>query len=279
MHRVGSPGVSEPEPVLLVESRDRVRIVRLNRPEALNAANPELHRRLAEVWVELEEDRGCAAVVVTGNGRAFCGGGDMNLLKLMNEDEGVRREILREARQIVERLIRFPFPVIAAVNGPAVGLGCSIAGLSDVVLIEESAYLADPHVSVGLVAADGGALTWPSMTSLLRAKEYLFTGDRIPAREAVEYGLANRVVPDGSSLHEALSLAERISRQPAQALIDTKRALNKHLERSMHDILDFALAAESISSASAPHREIVDRFLEKADASPSQPSSPGPKAQ
>jgi enoyl-CoA hydratase len=112
------------------------------------------------------------------------------------------------------------------------------------------------------------------MTSLLRAKEYLFTGDRISAKDAVEFGLANRVVPDGSSLDEALSLAERIARQPAQALIDTKRALNKHLERSMHDILDFALAAESISSASAPHRQIVDRFLQKAaSAAPSATSA------
>jgi enoyl-CoA hydratase len=266
--------VSEPDSVLLVESRDRVRIVRLNRPEALNAANPELHRRLAEVWGELEGDPDCSVVVITGSGRAFCGGGDMTLLKRMNEDDAIRAAILREARQIVERLIRFPFPVIAAVNGPAVGLGCSIAGLSDLVLIEESAYLADPHVSVGLVAADGGVLTWPSMTSLLRAKEYLFTGDRIPAREAVELGLANRVVPDGSSLDEALSLAERISRQPAQALIDTKRALNKPLERAMLDVLDFALAAESISSASAQHRRIVDRFLEKAASNPSPAASP-----
>jgi enoyl-CoA hydratase len=256
--------MSAQDPVLLVETRDRIRIVTLNRPEALNAANPELHRRLAEVWVELATDTDCSVVVITGSGRAFCGGGDMGLLKRMNEDEAVRSATLQEGRQIVERLIRFPYPVIAAVNGPAVGLGCSIAGLCDVVLMEESAYLADPHVSVGLVAADGGALTWPSMTSLLRAKEYLFTGDRVPASLAVELGLANRVVPDGTSLEAALALAEKIARQPAQALRDTKRALNKPLERAMHDVLDFALAAESISSASAEHRQIVDRFLEKS---------------
>jgi enoyl-CoA hydratase len=264
--------MSRSDPVLLVETQDRVRIVRLNRPEALNAADPELHRRLSEVWVELEEDGGCSAVVITGNGRAFCGGGDMTLLKRMNEDEAIRSATLNEGRLIVERLIRFPLPVIAAVNGPAVGLGCSLAGLSDLVIIEESAYLADPHVSVGLVAADGGALTWPSMTSLLRVKEYLFTGDRIPAQEAVRLGLANRMVPDGTSLGEALSLAERISRQPQQALIDTKRAVNKHLERAMHDILDFALAAESISSGSKIHRRIVDKFLEESGQS--QTTSP-----
>jgi enoyl-CoA hydratase len=161
-------------------------------------------------------------------------------------------------------MIRFPLPVISAVHGAAVGLGCSLTGLSDIVLLEESAYLADPHVSVGLVAADGGALTWPAMTSLLRAKEFLYTGDRISSSLAVEVGLANRVVADGSVLEEAMSLAARIARQPIQALMDTKRALNKHLERAMHDVLDFALAAESISSGSSVHRRIVDGFLEKA---------------
>ena len=188
----------------------------------------------------------------------------MGLLKLMNEDEVVRAATLREGRQIVDRLVHFPLPVIAAVNGPAVGLGCSLAGLSDIVLIEESAYLADPHVSVGLVAGDGGALTWPAMTSLLRAKEFLFTGDRISAAVAVEIGLANRVVPDGTSLGEAISLAERISNQPAMALRNTKLSLNKTLERAMLEVLDLALAAESMTSASTEHRQIVERFLSRS---------------
>jgi enoyl-CoA hydratase len=255
--------VPQRESVLVVDAEDAIRILRLNRPNAANAADAELHRRLAEIWVELEDDSGCRAVVITGNGRAFCGGGDMNLLKRMNEDPAVRAMTLEEGKQIVQRMVRFPHPVIAAVNGAAVGLGCSLAGLSDIVLMEESAYLADPHVSVGLVAADGGALTWPTMTSLLRAKEYLFTGERIPAPRAVQFGLANRTVPDGSSLGEALSLARRLCAQPPQALTDTKRALNKAVERSVLDVLDFAIASESISSASAEHRAIVDRFLER----------------
>ncbi|MDA8044487.1 MAG: enoyl-CoA hydratase/isomerase family protein [Actinomycetota bacterium] len=250
--------------VLLVEARGRVRIVRLNRPQALNAADPALHRRLAEVWAELAADEGCRAVVLTGQGKAFCAGGDMGHLKAMHDDEAIRTATLDEARQIVEQLIRFPYPIVAAVNGPAVGLGCSLAGLSDLVLMEESAYLADPHVSVGLVAADGGALTWPAMTSLLRAKEYLYTGDRISASTAVELGLANRVVADGTAAEEALALAERIARQPAGALKATKRALNKVLERSVLEVLDYALTAESISSASSEHGRIVARFLEKA---------------
>ena len=126
--------------------------------------------------------------------------------------------------------------------------------------------MADPHVTIGLVAADGGAVTWPLLTSLLRAKEYLYTGDRIPAKAAVELGLANRVVGDGTSVEQAIVLAERLAGQPAQALRDTKRALNKHLERSILDSLDFAVAAESISSASEEHRAIVAAMQAKAES-------------
>ncbi len=155
----------------------------MNRPEALNAANQDLHRRLAEVWAELDADQECRGVVLTGTGRAFSAGGDLGVLRQMHGDSTYREAILKEGRQIIEGMVRFPWPIVSAVNGPAVGLGCSLAGLSDVVLIEESAYLADPHVSVGLVAGDGGVLTWPLLTSLLRAKEYLLTGDRIPGRQ------------------------------------------------------------------------------------------------
>ncbi len=195
--------VTESNAVLTIERDESIAIVRLNRPDALNAANDELHRRLAEVWLELAREPDLGAVVLTGNGRAFCAGGDMGVLDRMNRDTAYRDATLREARQIVERLVQFPVPIVAAVNGPAVGLGCSLAGLSDIVLMEESAYMADPHVSVGLVAADGGALTWPAMMSLLKAKEYLYTGDRIPAAVAVELGIANRVVADGTSVAEA----------------------------------------------------------------------------
>jgi enoyl-CoA hydratase len=254
------------EPVLTVETRGRVRVVRLNRPESLNAANAELHRRLSQVWRELEADPGCYAVVITGNGRTFSAGGDMGLLQGMHQDEKVRAAILEEGREMVESLVRFPLPLIAAVNGPAVGLGCSLIGFSDIVIMEESAYLADPHVSVGLVAGDGGVLTWPVLMSLIKAKEYLFTGDRIPAGAALQLGLANRVVADGTSLDEALSLADRLALQPAQALRDTKPAVNKTLERAMTDALDFAIAAESISSGSREHGEIVGRFLAKRSA-------------
>ena len=127
-------------------------------------------------------------------------------------------------------------------NGPAVGLGCSVIALSDVVYMAESAYLSDPHVTVGLVAADGGPLTWPLHTSLLLAKEYAFTGDRISAERAAEIGLANHVCPDGEVLDAALACAAARSPQlPQQAVEATKRVLNLHVERAVLATIDFAL--------------------------------------
>ena len=151
---------------------------------------------------------------------------------------------MRTARLLVDHILGCHLPVIAAVNGPAVGLGCSLAVSADIVLMADNAYLADTHVSIGLVAGDGGVVTWPFMISMLKAKEYLFTGDRIPAETAVEIGLANRVVPADSLMSEALLLAHRLAGEPAQALQETKRALNLHLQEAALRVLPYALSAE-----------------------------------
>ena len=121
----------------------------------------------------------------------------------------------------------------------------------------------DPHVGVGLVAADGGALAWPLMTSILRAKEYLFLGKRIPAQDALALGLANRIVPKGQALDESLALAHELARLPAQALQDTKRALNLHLERAFSGVLEYAISAETEAMNSADHLERVQKFLDE----------------
>ena len=160
-----------------IESDGPVRIVRLSRPKQLNAVNEDLHLALTRVFPLLSADRDARAAVITGEGRAFSAGGDFDLLQRMTEDRALRRDVIAEGRELVLNMIRCRVPVIAAVNGPAVGLGCSVIALSDVVYMAESAHLSDPHVTVGLVAADGGPLTWPLHTSLLLAKEYAFTGD------------------------------------------------------------------------------------------------------
>ncbi len=189
--------------VLRVEADGPVRIVHLDRPEQLNAINDELHLGLTRLFPQLTADTDARVAVVTGAGRAFSAGGDFDLLDRMANDRALRRDVIAEGRELVLNMIRCRVPVVAAVNGPAVGLGCSVIALSDVVYMAESAYLSDPHVTVGLVAADGGPLTWPLHTSLLLAKEYAFTGDRITAARAAEIGLANHVCPDGEVLDAA----------------------------------------------------------------------------
>jgi enoyl-CoA hydratase/carnithine racemase len=140
-----------------------------------------------------------------------------------------------------------------------VGLGCSVIALSDVVCMAESAYLSDPHVVVGLVAADGGPLTWPLHTSLLWAKEYAFTGARIPAARALEMGLANHVVSD--PLTGAVACARRIAGLPRQAVESTKRIL--HLERAVLATIDYAMTAEEVSFGTDDFRTTVTKLTEE----------------
>jgi enoyl-CoA hydratase len=252
---------------LEVTSDGPVRIVRLNRPDHLNATNHALHKGLAELFPQIDADEEARAVVLTGNGRAFSAGGDFTYLDELSRDAGRRRESLADGRQIVTAMVACRVPIVAAVNGPAVGLGCSLVALSDIVFMAESAHLADPHVAVGLVAADGGPVSWPLMVSLQLAKEYALTGDRIPARRAAEIGLANHVCPDDEVMDHALACAHRIARLPRRAVEDTKRILNLHLERAVLATLDFALSAEDRSFTSPELRANIDGYLAKSDGS------------
>ncbi|WP_280426290.1 enoyl-CoA hydratase/isomerase family protein, partial [Nocardia carnea] len=195
--------------VLTVTGAGPIRTVTINRPGELNAVNADLHRALAQVWRQLAADTEARVVILTGAGRAFSAGGDLEWITSFLDDPVARDESIREGAEIIEELLRCPLPVIAAVNGPAVGLGASIAILCDIVLISDHAHLADPHVAVGLVAGDGGAAFWPLLTPILRTREYLYTGDRIDAATAVEFGLASRMVPADDLRTAAHALAER----------------------------------------------------------------------
>jgi enoyl-CoA hydratase len=252
-----------PHDELLVEARGAIRIVTLNRPDALNAASEALHGELARIWPELDADPDVRAIVLTGAAGAFSAGGDLNLLQRMVEDTALRDAIMTEAGEIVRAMTSVRVPIIAAVNGPAVGLGCSLASMSDLVIVEEQAYFADPHVALGLVAADGGGLTWPLLTSLLRAKEFILLGDRLSAAGAVQLGLANRVVPTGTAVEAAVEVAQRMAKLPPQALRESKALLNKALRASVETRLAGALAAESASFDEPAFQANLGRMLRR----------------
>lgn len=224
-----------------------VRVVTLNRPDELNAFSEDLHAQFVALWGRVEQDEDCRAIVLTGAGKAFSAGGSYEDFERRRVDMAARRRSLRLARQLVDEMLSVAVPVVAAVNGPAVGLGCTITSLCDIVFMADTAFLADTHVSVALVAGDGGAVTWPAMTSLLRAKQYLLTGDRLSAAEAVDLGLANFTVPADQLLAEATAYAHRLAAQPPQAVQETKALLNQHLRANAVRALGYGLAAESQS--------------------------------
>jgi enoyl-CoA hydratase len=251
-----------PDLVVIVEGP--VWLIELNRPEQRNAASEALHTALAGVWDHVAADDDVRAVVLTGRGRAFSAGGDFHVMTRVQRDEAFREQNIDEARRIITGMVRCPVPVITAVNGPAVGLGCSLALLSDMVLMAEGAYLADPHVQVGLVAGDGGAMVLPLIVGLARARELLFLGERVSGEDAVRLGLANRVLPQDKLLTEAMNLARRLAALPAAALRGTKRAVNLHLEQAMATVMETALAAERDSMASPEHAAIVAGLIAKS---------------
>jgi enoyl-CoA hydratase len=257
-------------PEIEVSSDGPVRIIRLNRPDNLNATNHALHQGLAELFPQLDADADARAAVLTGNGRAFSAGGDFGYLDELSKDRALRAQTLAHGRQIVTGMVRCRVPLVAAVNGPAVGLGCSLVALCDIAYMAESAHLADPHVLIGLVAADGGPISWPMLTSLMLAKEYALTGDRIPARRAAEIGLVNHVCADDEVYDAALACAQRIAKMPQQAVEDTKRVLNMHLERAVLATIDFALSAENRSFDSAELRAHLDKMAERERAKGSE---------
>jgi len=245
---------------IVVVADGPLRIITLNRPDALNAVNDPLHTGLARLWPRLSEDHDARAAVLTGSGRAFSAGGDFEYLEELSRDAVLRAKTIAHGRDLVLGMARCRVPIVAAVNGPAVGLGCSLVALSDIVYMAETAYLADPHVQIGLVAADGGPLTWPLHTSLLLAKEYALTGARIPAARAAAIGLANHVVAD--PLTEAVACAKHIATLPRQAVESTKRVLNLQLERALLATLDYAMTAEEGSFTTGDFRAILARLTE-----------------
>lgn len=237
---------------ILFERRDQVLTATLNRPDRLNAVNPVLHGELVRMFDDFGRDDASHVLVLTGAGRGFCSGADLKGGVTGSDPEAVREEIFRDARRLLVTLLETDKPIIAAVNGPAAGLGVTLALFCDVVIASERARLGDTHVKVGLVAGDGGAVIWPLLVGVNRAKELLMTGEMLDAEEALRIGLVNHVVPHEQLMEAAGRKAAELAAGHTFAIRATKRSVNVYVKGMLNQVLDLSLTLE---------RESFDRLL------------------
>lgn len=241
---------------------DVVRVTIAHPHSELNAVDDALHHELTVLFGLLRRESDARAAVLTGREKAFSAGGDYAWFPTL-DNPGRLHNLRRDATQLIWDLVDIEIPVVAAVNGPAVGLGATIALLCDVIIMADSATIADPHVRVGIVAGDGGTAIWPLLVGPARAKEYLLTGDSLSAPEAERIGLVNRVVPAERLQSEALDLAERFAAGAPLAIQYTKAAVNKLIKEALHTSFDFAVGHELVTFMSEDHKEALAAIREK----------------
>jgi len=234
-----------------------------NRPDTLNAVDDDLDRDLARLFGDVAGDAATGVLVLTGAGRAFSAGGDIEHMQRMIDQPKRFIDSTAAAKQIVFSLLDCPKPVIAKVNGPAVGLGATIALLCDLIYAAEDAKIGDPHVKVGLVAGDGGAVIWPQLIGYARAKEFLLTGDLLTGAEAARIGLINRALPAAQLDAVVDEMAQRLANGASRAIQWTKLSVNTALRQVAQQVMDTSLEYEARSNLTKDHQEAVKAFREK----------------
>jgi len=251
------------ETILTTLDDDGILRVTLNRPDSLNAINDVMHRELRDLYARIADDSEVEVVVITGAGRGFCAGGDFKQMQENNAgaayDDGFSA-LFVDAVAIARNILAVRRPIIAAVNGDAIGLGATIALFSDIVYMADGARIGDPHAQAGLVAADGGVVLWPLLLGINRAKEYLLTGDLLRGPDAERIGLVNHSVPDEELMDAVMKVARKLATGASLAIRFNKQLVNKELEDRVNRIYESALAMEAITFRSADHLEAVRAF-------------------
>ncbi|MEA2732906.1 MAG: enoyl-CoA hydratase [Acetobacteraceae bacterium] len=248
---------------LKITRRGAVLTITLDTPP-LNEVTKEMHTELTRLFPDINRDTETKVVVLTGAGtRAFSAGGDFNVMKAhLTKPAGVINS-MREAVEVVHGLLRLDKPIIARINGHAIGFGATLALFCDLTYAVETAKIGDPHVAVGYTAGDGGALIWPQLIGYARAREYLLTGDPLTGKAAAEIGLVTRAVP-AELLDETVDgVAARLAAGASFAINTTKQAINMVLRRQFDAILEAHVGMELMSHFTADHAEAVNAFLEK----------------
>ncbi|MDQ8757612.1 enoyl-CoA hydratase-related protein [Sphingosinicella sp. LHD-64] len=236
--------------------------VSFNRPEVKNATNARMHQELMRIFPEIGRDPEARVAILTGEGDCFSAGGDIKGMQKMLDDQARWIESMTEARDIVLGVVDLDIPVIAKVNGHAIGLGATLALFCDIVIAKDTAKIADPHVKVGLVAGDGGSVIWPALIGYAKAKRYLLTGDPITGAEAAEIGLVTEACPAGELDARVDTIAQQLAAGAAVAIRLTKRAVNMALRQQIDALIEAHLGFETLSHLSADHREAVNAFAE-----------------
>ena len=248
---------------LRLERVGQVLRVTIDHPSSpLNAVDDRLHRDLTALFAGLKRENEARAVLLTGRGRAFSAGGDFAWFPTLQEP-GRLEALRRDAKQLIWDMLDVEIPIVAAVNGHAMGLGASIALLCDVIFMADTATIGDPHVKVGIVAGDGGAAIWPLAVGPARAKEYLLTGDALTAAEAERIGLVNRVVPAAELDAAAMAFAARLAAGAPLAVRYTKLAVNKLVKDALNVAFDASTALELLTFRSEDHQEALAALREK----------------
>ena len=237
--------------------------VSLDRPDVLNAANAVMEIELGRFFVDVVDDEQTRVVVLTGAGKTFSAGGDFDYMRALLENPELLRKAMPHAKRLIFSLLDCPKPVVAKINGHAIGFGATLALFCDVTFAADHARIADPHVAIGLVAGDGGAIIWPQLIGYNRAKEYLFTGEPLLAPEAARIGLINHAVPADQLDDRVDEYALKVAAMPVHAVRWTKTTVNLGLKQLFHSMMDASFAYEVLSSGTADHREAVAALSEK----------------
>src|SRR5215207_4355277 len=257
--------MSEYETVNLHRRDDGGAIIELNRPERMNAWNVQFGIDLLDVVTAVADDDAVRAVMITGAGRGFSSGADLK----DGFDPGpdgrpqVGKVLTERYHPIITTIRTMPKPVVAAVNGPAVGIGLSLALAADLVVAKKSAYFLLAFVNIGLVPDGGSSLFVPERIGMARATEMAMLGERVSAEKALEWGLINRVAADDAFEAEVDELAQRLANGPTRSYAGSKRQLNAWLFERMHAQLELEARVQQESAGSKDFLEGVQAFLEK----------------
>ncbi len=239
-----------------------VLLITINRPDKLNAADETLHGELGRIWLDVDRDPETRVVVITGAGRAFSAGGDIEMERRAMGDYHLVVETMQQASDLVYNMVGCEKPIVSAINGVAVGAGLAVALLADISIIAEDVRFTDGHVRIGIAAGDHSVMLWPLLCGMAKAKYYLLTGDFLDGREAERIGLVSKAVPGDRLMAEAIAVAGKLANGPPDAIRWTKKALNNWL-RQAGPLFDASLALEMIGMFGGDVAEGLDAVVEK----------------